>query len=164
LARLVTYSQSFFPAAARLWNEFTDTIMNSPSVASFKHNYLKKHPRPATNPLYYRGDRRTAVTHSRMRIGCSGLNYDLWNNLHVIDSPACTCPSGVDETAKHFLLHCQKFIAERLTMVATLAQLNYVDPNVDLLLSGNPTRHVTHNAQIFTAVHTFIVSTKRFSI
>ena len=163
MARLVSYSQSFFPAAARLWNELTDAIKNSPSVASFKHNYLKKHPRPAANPLYYRGERRTAVTHSRMRIGCSGLNHDLCNHLHVIDSPACTCPSGEDETAKHYLLHCLKFTAERHIMVTTLAQLNYVNPSVDLLLRGNPTCHVTHNAEIFKAVHTFIISTKRFT-
>jgi hypothetical protein len=98
-----------------------------------------------------------------MRIGCSGLNNDLCNNLHVIDSPACTCRSGVDETAEHFFLHCEKYTDERLTMVMTLAQLGYVNPRVDLLLSGNPTRHVTHNAEIFKAVHTFIVATKRFS-
>jgi hypothetical protein len=163
MARLVSYSQSFFPAAVRLWNEFTEAIKNSPSVASFKHNFLKKYPRPATNPLYYRGDRRTAVTHSRMRIGCSGLNSDLCNHLHVIESPSCTCPSGEDETAKHFLLHCQKYTAERLLMLATLAQLNYNNPTVDLLLRGSPQRHVTHNAEIFRAVHTFIVSTKRFT-
>jgi hypothetical protein len=162
MARLVSYSQSFFPAATRLWNDFTDAIKNSPSVASFKHNYLKKHPRPAVNPLYYRGERRSAVNHSRMRIGCSGLNHDLCNNLHVIDSPACTCPSGEDETAEHFLLHCRNYTAVRLTMVNTLAQLNYVDPTVDLLLYGNRARHVSHNAQTFMAVHTFITSSKRF--
>jgi hypothetical protein len=162
LARLVSYSQSFFPTAVRLWNEFTEAIKTSPSVASFKHNFLKKYPRPPSNPLYNRGDRRTAVTHSRMRIGCSGLNYDLCNQLHVIESPSCTCPSGEDETAKHFFLHCQNYIAERRTMVNTLAQLDYNHPTVDLLLSGNPDRHVTHNAKIFKAVHSFIVSTKRF--
>jgi hypothetical protein len=135
--RLVSYSQSFFPSAVRIWNDLTRAIKNCPSVASFKHNYLKDHPRPASNPLYYRGDRRTAVIHSRMRVGCRNLNYDLCNELHVIDSPACTCPPGEDETATHYLLHCVRFRAERQIMATSLAQLNHANPNLELLLSGD---------------------------
>jgi hypothetical protein len=162
-ARLVSYSQSFYPAAVRIWNDLSDTIKNSPSVASFKRSYLKDFRRPTVNPLFYRGERRMAVFHSRMRIGCSKLNSDLCNRLHVIESPTCTCPAGVDETAEHFLLSCPKYLAERQIMLNSLAQLNHVNPNLNLLLNGDPTFPLLHNAEIFKVVHSYIAATKRFS-
>jgi hypothetical protein len=162
MTRLVSYTQSFFPNAVRLWNGFTEALKNSPSVKSFKHNYLKLAPRPPTIPLYYRGERRVAVSHSRMRIGCSGLNADLCRELHVIDSAACTCPSGEDETANHFLLKCQKYRAERQIMLEKLVQLDHPNPTVDLLLHGDPTKSLPHNTEVFCVVHLYIKSTKRF--
>jgi hypothetical protein len=41
LARLESYSQSFFPASTRTWNTLSEGTKASPSVKSFKHNYLK---------------------------------------------------------------------------------------------------------------------------
>ena len=161
--RLVSYTQSFFPTAVRLWNEFTNALTNSPSVAAFKYNYLKATPRPRTNPLVYRGERRVAVSHSRMRIGCSGLNADLCRELHVLDSAACTCPSGDDETADHYLLHCEKYRAERHIMITNLAQLEHLQPNCELLLHGDPTKTLEHNTEIFKQVHQFIKTSKRFA-
>ena len=163
VARLITYSQSFYPTAVRLWNNFTAAIKESPSVASFKHNFLKSYPRPPVNPMFYRGERRTSVIHSRMRIGCSKLNFDLCRGLHVIDSPACTCPSGEDETVEHYLLKCQKYRAERQIMLASLAQLEHQNPNVELLLHGDNAKPAVHNAGIVTIVHSFITSTGRFN-
>jgi hypothetical protein len=162
VTRLVTYSQSFFPNAVRLWNDLKEYITGSLSVASFKHNYLKATPRPTTNPLYYRGVRRPAVSHSRMRIGCSSLNADLCHELHVLDSAACTCASGEDETADHFFLHCPRYTEERRTMITGLAQLNHQDPNLELLLYGDRTDSTAHNAAVFTIVQQFITDSKRF--
>jgi hypothetical protein len=161
--RLVSYTQSFFPAAVRLWNDFTNALKDSPSVASFKYNYLKATPRPKTNPLVYRGERKVAVSHSRMRIGCSSLNADLCRELHVLDSAACTCPSGEDETADHYLLHCENYRAERQVMTTDLAQIEHLHPNQHLLLHGDPSKTVEHNTKVFKIVHRFIDTTKRFT-
>jgi hypothetical protein len=161
--RLVSYSQSFFPTAVRLWNDFATALTDSPSVASFKHNYLKVTPRPCINPLFYRGERRTAVSHSCMRIGCSSLNADLCRELHVLDSAACTCPSGEDETADHFLLHCVKFRVERQVMLDNLTQLDHPIPDLDLLLNGDQSKTLDHNSQVFGIVHQFIKTSKRFT-
>jgi hypothetical protein len=163
VTRLVTYSQSFFPNAVRLWNDFSEAITGSLSVASFKHNYLKTTPRPKTNPLYYRGARRAAVSHSCMRIGCSSLNADLSRELHVVDSPACTCPSEEAETAEHFFLHCPKYTDQRRPLLLGLALLEHPNPSVKLLLYGNQTKPLPHNAEIFRIVQQFIVDTKRFT-
>ena len=162
VTRLVTYSQSFFPNAVRLWNSFTEVLKSSLSVASFKHNYLKATPRPSANPLFYRGDRRVAVSHSRMRVGCSSLNADLCRELHVIESAACTCPAGADETAEHYLLHCHNHGDERRKMLAAMTLLDHPHPALDLLLYGDSTKTIAHNSEIFRIVHQFITETKRF--
>jgi hypothetical protein len=162
-ARLQTYAQSFFPSTIKMWNDLSHSIKNSASVKSFKHNYLKEFQRPKQNPLFYRGRRRPAVYHSRMRIGCSGLNADLHHVLHVVDSPTCTCAAGVDETPHHFFLNCQRYTAERRKLLLTLAQLNHPNPDVNLLLRGDPLSNIDHNTAVFTAVHEFIIESKRFS-
>jgi hypothetical protein len=56
-ARLETYSQSFFPAAVRAWNSLSSKIKEAPSDDAFKARYLKEHPRPKKNNLYYSGAR-----------------------------------------------------------------------------------------------------------
>ena len=43
--------------------------------------------------------------HAWMRIGCTGLNYDLYTNLHVIKSPSCRY-SAIQETAYHYFKEC----------------------------------------------------------
>ena len=160
--RLVSYTQSFFPTAVRLWNDFSTALTDSLSVKSFKHRYLKEVPRPRANPLVYRGERRTAVSHSRMRIGCSSLNADLCRELHVLDSPACTCPSGDDETANHYLLKCPTYTDERQIMLARLVLIDHREPNLDLLLNGDQTQTLDHNTKVFKIVHQFIKTSKRF--
>ena len=163
VARLQCYSQSFFPSATRPWNDLTTETKDSVTKGSFKHKYLNQHPRPTANPLYYRGKRLPAVYHSRMRIGCSGLNSDLHHGLHVVDSPNCThCNLGVEETAEHFLLKCPKFQTERQMMLNKLQNIQVLDPSVDILLQGDPTTNLTTNAETFKHVHDYITMTKRF--
>jgi hypothetical protein len=162
LARLETYSQSFFPAATRTWNNLTEVTKSSPSVKSFKHQYLKEFPRPPANPLFYRGSRFSAVHHARMRIRCSGLNSDLHNVLHVVDSPLCTCQLGVDETVEHFFLRCPKFAVQRQAMLADLALLNVREPTEQILLFGIGNSSLAHNTKLFETIHKYITSTKRF--
>ena len=64
---------------------------------------------------YYYGQRWANVHHSRMRIGCSGLNYDLHTNLHVINSPSCRC-GAPQETANHYFMECILYDDQRLEL------------------------------------------------
>jgi hypothetical protein len=114
--------------------------------------------RPSTNPLYYRGQRKPAVYHARRRIRCSGLNSDLHNELHVVDSPLCTCPLGVNETAEHFFMRCPKFNEQRRVMLADLGTLDIREPTEQILLFGDENRSLVDNAKLFE-----VTSTKRFS-
>jgi hypothetical protein len=48
-ARHETYSQSFFPAAARLWNSLSLNIRQATTDFTFKNRFLKEFPRPNFN-------------------------------------------------------------------------------------------------------------------
>ena len=164
LARISTYSNSFFPASTRLWNQLPVTIKNSPSHLSFKHNYLKQFPRPITSPLYYLGPRREAIAHARMRMGCSPLNAHLHYYLHVIESPACSCNMGVEENADHYLLVCPIYNIIRQVMFNDLVSLGITKIDTDLLLYGNADLQFPTNQAIFKIVHQYITDTARFLI
>jgi hypothetical protein len=63
-----------------------------------EHEYFwKMHPKLASRMNQYT---------AKMRIGCSLLNYDLWENLHVIASPKLNCIMNENETADHFFTRC----------------------------------------------------------
>jgi hypothetical protein len=127
-ACLETYSQSFFPAAARLWNSLSVSIRQANSIYSFKSRYLKEYPRPRSNKLYYHGKRKPAIIHAKLCIGCSPLNYDLHFNLHVIADPNCRCIMAVHETADHFLTMCPWYTAQRIALYAGLFDIPNLSP------------------------------------
>jgi hypothetical protein len=164
-ARLETYSQSFFPAAVRSWNSIPNDIKEATSDNAFKARYLKKFPRPKRNHLYYSGPRDANIAHARMRIGCSLLNYDLANNMHVIDNPNCFCIMGVPETSKHFLCVCPWYTAARTKMYVDLINIpNLPSISNELLLYGDEELDDQTNLLIFKIVHHFIRETNRFKI
>ena len=102
--RLETFSRSFFPRTAKLWNDLSDRVRSVNSLYEFKQHF-KREP-PDLVPLYYYGERWPSVHHARMRIGCSKLKNDLCNNLHVIDNANCNC-GNPNETAYHYFLNVQ---------------------------------------------------------
>ena len=85
--RLTSTIKSFFPRAIALWNNLPKNIKGENSFDLFRSALSKKE----TNVIYYYGKRWPSVHHSRMRLGCSKLKFDLCNNLHVSDSENCSC-------------------------------------------------------------------------
>jgi hypothetical protein len=164
-ARLETYSHSFFPSAVRQWNALPANIKQASSKGAFKNRYLNQYPRPKPNRLYYSGPRSLNIVHAKLRIGCSLLNYDLFNNLHVIQSPNCLCAMEVPETAKHFLLTCPLYQVPRNTLYSKLLDIqNLPTINENMLLYGDCTLDDQTNLLIFKYVHHFINETNRFNI
>ena len=162
LARLSSYSNSFFPSATRLWNSLKPETRTSPSVKAFKRNYLKEHPRPVQNCWYSYGPRLPQIMMARMRIGCSPLHYDLHTKLHVRDNPFCTCDHLSPETAQHYFTDCPKYMDKRHILRTGITNANATSFNMEVILNGNPTLPPNLNRTILTLVHQFIISTKRF--
>jgi hypothetical protein len=162
LARLSTYSNSFFPAATRQWNSLTTETRTSRSAHCFKSNYLKQHPRPPQNQLYYRGKRHPQIMMARLRIGCSSLNYDLCNKLHVTDSPNCACDLSLPETAEHFFMACPRYTAPRAILRLGISSIDLDSFTTQVILYGNPTLDPKSNQSILQHVHQYITTTNRF--
>ena len=156
--RLNCLTNSFFPSAARSWNELSQEIKSLPTVNAFKNRHASQLSK--SNPLYYSGGRLENCMHARLRIKNSPLKADLFNELHVIDSPLCPCGAQVEEDAEHFFLECPLFDVQRRALQTNL--LPYVINNCDYLLYGVPNISHQENLKIFTAVQAFIRDSKRF--
>ena len=103
---------------------------------------------------------RYNVHHARLRMGCSGLNSDFFNNLHVIEAPLCRC-SGTYEMAHHFLIECPLYQEERLEFKAKVIKIG--DFKSKTLLYGNENLSYEGYCRIFGAVQKYMEVTERFA-
>ena len=103
-------------------------MRSSTTIESFKK--CQKDIRNELNVLYYYRE----VHHTRMRLGCSKLNYGLCYNLHVIDYCNCSCGALVED-AYHFFLVCPKY--NEIRNVLFNAALPLCPPTLKTLLFGN---------------------------
>jgi hypothetical protein len=162
LARISSYSNSFFPSATRQWNELNRETKVSPTPHSFKRNYLKQHPRPKKNPLYSRGTRANQIIFAKLRLGCSSLNQDLHAKLHILGSPLCLCPMAVPETAKHYFFECPRYTNIRQTLRAGILTIDPQCYNLESILYGNQALDDKLNIRLLKVAHKFVQSSKRF--
>jgi hypothetical protein len=110
------------------------------------------------NPLYYYGNRRLAVNHTRLRMGCSALRKHL-HRLNLVDTPTCACTLEQEDTY-HFLFVCPLYDAQRVLMLEAIHPIAY--PNLNLCLNGDPNLPREANLIIFGAVQKYIEQTRRF--
>ena len=110
-----------------------------------------------TPPVYYSvGCRLGQILHSRLRLECSSLNYDL-HRKSIVEHPYCAC--GEIETAKHFLLSCPSYDLLRQTFFSNLpCPLTYNN-----LILGSENLTVESNTYLFLQVQRYIIASKRFS-
>ena len=101
----------------------------------------------------------TNINMAKMRIGCSLLNYDLYHNLHVVDSSTCRCGYHIENTY-HYFFECPLYELPRRIMQQKIAMIAPL--NLRTLLYGS---NVTYrdNTAIMEAVHEFVECTKRFA-
>ena len=155
LARTELYKSSFFPSATTLWNSLPLNIQACKSISQLKH-YLSRND-PVCPPRFYIGDRKNQITHCRLRIGMSDLNFDLLNR-HLTNKPSCRCGYAV-ETARHFFLECPLYDSIRTDT------LSLIPPHLltlNFILHGSNNLSVYENCVIFTLVQNFIDLTNRF--
>ena len=152
-ARTNIYQNSFIPRTSKDWNSLPINVMSNPSLPQFK-KYLDKN-KSKVPPYYYIGDRRCQILHARLRLGCSSLNADLFNN-HLSETDKCTC--GEPETAQHFFFQCANFRAVRAATILSLPH----QINIEIILKGCPLYDQQSNEEIVLQVHNFIKNSNRF--
>ena len=106
---------------------------------------------------YYLGKRSEQITHGRLRLEMSDLNFDLFSR-HFTYNPSCACGHPV-ETAEHFLLFCPNYQNERINTISHLED-NYID--IHTLLFGNQSLGPRVNKTVFETVQEYIRQTRRF--
>ena len=148
------YQKSFLPNTIQDWNNLPEETRNSDSINTFK-TYLNRDLKQVPMYFFY-GERKFQVLHTRLRLGCSSLNADLFHN-HVSESDRCRC--GEPETAKHYFFSC---IMYRNIRTETISNLAY-NINIDVLLKGCPLYGDEANIEIFRVVHEFIKKSNRFT-
>ena len=107
---------------------------------------------------YFSGDRKGQILHTRLRTGCSSLNYHLFRK-NIINDELCVC--GNREDTNHFLFVSPRFQMQRQIMINKL--LSMCNISLHVLLYGDNSLSFQQNVEIFQIVQDFIVRTKRFS-
>ena len=156
-ARLESFKRSFFPFSTRVWNDLPSDLRNSRSLEEFKTKVQIN--REVPNILYYYGERWPAVHHSRLRIGCSKLKFDLCFNLKVIENPQCSCGARY-ENAFHFFMQCPNYADIRLNLFSIISIFTKV--TVDTIFHGHTDLTSEQNEVVIEAVHSFILKSERF--
>ena len=152
--RTSLYQESFLPSVIRQWNLLPENVKSSQTLPIFKHRISPNMQKP---PIYYSvGNRLGQILHSRLRLECSSLNYDL-HRKSIVESPNCAC--GEIETTRHFLFSCSSYNALRQTMFGNLpCPLTYNN-----LMLGSENLTIESNTFIFLQVQRYIIASKRFT-
>jgi ribonuclease P/MRP protein subunit RPP40 len=148
------YRTSFLPSAIREWNSLPTSIIDQTTIHSFKTS-LNAKSNLKSNVLFNIGERRLQMLHTRLRLGCSSLNFDL-HRRSLIDSPLCSC--GLAETVSHFYLSCPNYIQQRQNLLTNLP----CPVTIDNLLLGNEHLSLEQNKQVILIAQQFIAATGRF--
>jgi hypothetical protein len=152
------YKDSFFPDTLRIWNMLPHEQRSLSTYEAFCTSLGKPDKIPER---FYRGNRRSQILHTRIRLQCSPLKSHLYNKS-IVESPNCECGEG-SESAKHFLLECPRYNIERELLLDQLRELGFRAINTDLLLFGDDQVDETSNINLFTAVQNYITETERFT-
>ena len=171
--RTSTYQNSFFPKTIKDWNSLDRPSRLLTTTLSFKE-FLKKSTTQKTNKLYHHDSSKAAMTHTRMRLGLSGLSSHRHDYNHI-NNPKCPTCAGKVEDPSHFFLLCSTFARHRPALIIETCnilsshgiQIDFLnkafrDFYIKALLKASTSLNITENKLIFKHVQTFIQSSKRF--
>ena len=71
-----TYRQSLSPSKTTLWNDLPENIQRQNQLVKL-NSFSPEMTNPP--PFFYNGSRKTQITHCKLRLGISDLNYHLLN-------------------------------------------------------------------------------------
>ncbi len=150
------YRNSFVPTAVKAWNNLNDETRNIPTLCQFKRK-IKGNKVKMKDRLNV-GSRKGQIMLSRIKIGHSGLNKNLYDN-HISESPQCDCGAS-NEDANHYFFSCQRHETARKTMLDSIPTC--FDKCLNVFLNGDDVYDENQNKVLFKIVTKFIVNSDRF--
>lgn len=170
--KYTSFTKSFFPFTSRKWNEIETRARSSSTLNMFKR-MLGEVLLPKPNRLFSEFHSRSAIHHTRLRLGLSALNSHRHQYDFISDSICPKCGNNSEDLA-HFFFHCPLYAAHREVLFATIATItgrnhNITNmsrlqtlKNIDFLLRGDVNLSFDENVQIFQSIHLYIDDCKRF--
>ena len=155
-SRIDLLYKSFIPYAIRLWNNLHPELRDIHEYKAFKTEFYKD--KVHTNIFYSLGNRKAGIHHARIRMKCSALNCDLFNN-HISDSAKCVC-GHQSEDAVHYFFVCPIYYIQRAILHDKI--IPHAPFNLYTILNGLENQHHPANKAICNAVHEYIDNTSRF--
>ncbi len=152
------YKDSVIPSSISKWNDLPNHIRTIKKLDTFKY-MLKKEYVETPNPLYHYGNRFNQMSHTRIRLKFSNLNFHLYN-YNLIRSPNCE-HCHLPETPNHYFFICTQYNVERNEMLQKIKRILHANNvknriTLELLLHGSKKLSYHQNIFIFDAVHSFI--------
>lgn len=151
------YQLSYLPSAIHEWNLLPPHVQNSETLSIFVRKMNMSNP--VKNELYYYGNRRQQVLHTRLRTSCSALNSHLYQRNIVVSPDCIVC--NLPETTKHYFMFCRRYSHIRDELSTTISHISTFC--LDTLLYGDTSLSGEQNCHIFEAVHAYILRSKRFT-
>ena len=153
------YRDSAIPSMISNWNKLPNEIRTNKSIKEFKFLFKTEYNRP-TCPLYLHGERLAQMSHTRIRLKFSNLNYHLYNH-GLSNSPNCD-QCNVSETPMHYLMECNKYSTIRNEMITKINDILLPTVNrpgtalLNILLHGKKELSHNENIKLFDVVHSYI--------
>jgi hypothetical protein len=171
--KTATYQNSYFPHTIKDWNNLTNEIRQSKTIDTFKFA-LKKSSGFKTNSLFHHNSSKSAINHTRMRLGLSALSSHRHDYRHIDTSSCPTCNAKIEDPA-HFFLTCPTYAGPRPKLMRETSSILYSynlevdflsrpfrDFFIKTLLNGSPLLSHSDNKNIFKHTNLFIQESKRF--
>ena len=133
------YRDSIIPSSISKWNNLPNHVRTIAKLDTFKY-LLKREYVEAPKPLYHYGNRLSQMSHTRIRVKFSNLNFHLFN-YNLVQSPNCM-HCNLPETPNHYFFICNQYSVERNAMlqkINRILQTNNVNIKItlDLILHGS---------------------------
>ena len=165
--RTERYSNSFFPNAVSLWNNFILNFPNLPTLLQLKTHLLSLF-RPPPKPIYGIHDPVTLRLLFQLRVGLSKLRYHKKRH-NFLDTPTdqCLCKTGIED-CNHFFRVCPFYNSHRMVLETKVtAILLENDTNIllssELYLYGHEYLSLNSNHDLLLATLEFISNSNRFT-
>ena len=175
--RITCYKTSFFPSNIREWNGLHCDVTSISSLSLFKLT-LSRHLNAAmvnktACPMFEFSFGFYGRILTQLKLDLSGLNEHLFV-YNIIDNPFCPNCFECIENTMHYFLKCTSYAECRQDLLNVLqsclvkCQLNNISEKstIDFILNGfnieNKNVYYLVNKELFAAVKTYMVLTKRF--
>ena len=165
------FKNTFSLSTMMEWNKLDWEIKSCESIVTFKKRILSFILSGHHYSTFNCHNPRGIKIQSRLRLGISYLRENKFKNSFQDSlNPFYSCGKSEVETSSHYLLHCSKYLEERLALLNTIRNIDMSilqlsdSKFTSVLLFGDTSFDNNKNTFILDATIDYIISTGRFDV